>query len=117
MPTHREQFLKIYELPKNTSLSISDISYLTDIPTSILQEVYNRGVGAWKTNIESVRIKGTYDKNPDTNKYPRSSRLTKEQWGMARLYSWLTKGKDYYTADADLVKKVSKKARWIWSVV
>jgi hypothetical protein len=106
MPTHRENFLKKYELPRDMSLSINDISYLTDIPKSILQQVYNRGVGAWKTSIASVRVKGTFEKNPDTTKYPRSARLTKEQWGMARVYSFIMKGKTFHTADSDLADKI-----------
>lgn len=102
MVTYRDKFFKLYELPKDTTLSISDIAYLTDTKKSVLQEVYNRGVGAWKTNIASVRLKGTFEKNPNTTKYPRSARLTKEQWGMARIYSFTMKGKTYKTADSDL---------------
>lgn len=108
MPTYREKFLKYYGLPKDMSLSISDISYLTDIPKSILQQVYNRGVGAWRTSIESVRVKGTFEKNPNLTKYPRSARLTKEQWGMARVYSFCMGGKTARTADKDLADKVQK---------
>jgi hypothetical protein len=106
MPTYREKFLKFYGLPKDTSLSLDDISYLTDIKKSILQQVYNRGIGAWKTNISSVRVKGTFEKNPNTKKYPRSARLTKENWAMARVYSFVTGGKTSKTADADLAAMV-----------
>lgn len=105
MKTYRERFLARYDLPSDMSLSIDDISYLTDIPTSILQSVYNRGVGAWKSNIASVRIKGTFAKNPDTTKYPRSTRLSKEQWGMARIYSFVMGGKTAKTADRDLAEE------------
>jgi hypothetical protein len=44
-------------------------------------------------------------KNPDTSKYPRSMRLSASQWAFARIFSVLDKGKAYYTADADIVKK------------
>ncbi len=66
--------------------------------------VFNRGVGAWKTNIESVRLKKDYSKNPDTTKYPRSSRLGKENWAFARVYSFIDKGKTYHTADKDIAE-------------
>jgi hypothetical protein len=32
---------------------------------------------------------------------------TEQQWGYARVYSFLLKGKTYYTADADLANKSS----------
>lgn len=108
MLTYREQFYKDFGLPKDVTLSIGDISTLTGIKKSILQEVYNRGIGAWKSNIASVRIEGSYKKNPNTKKYPRSARLGKEQWAMARVYSFITKGKTYYTADSDLAKEITK---------
>ncbi len=103
MPTHREEVLRKLELPKDTSLSVEELADLTDLPVEALQEVYNRGVGAWKTNIASVRLRRDYSKNPDLSRYPRSARLGKEQWGMARVYSFVNKGKTFYTADSDLV--------------
>lgn len=70
----------------------------------VLQQVYNRGIGAWKTNPTSVRIQGSFAKNPDMRRYPRSARLPKEMWAFARVFSFLDKGKTYYTADADLAR-------------
>ena len=106
MPTHRERFMKKYGLDKSKSFNIAEISKITKIPKSILQQVYNRGVGAWKTNISSVRLKKDFSKNPDTAKYPRSSRLTKEQWGYARVFSFVMGGKTAQTADKDLYDKI-----------
>jgi hypothetical protein len=97
--------LKILGLPKDTSLSIEELAEHTDLPVEALQEVYNRGVGAWRTNIASVRLKKDFSKNPNLSKYPRSARLGKEQWGMARLYSFIDKGKTFHTADADIAEK------------
>lgn len=105
MKTNREKFFDRHDIPKDQSLSLRQIATLSDIPVSALQEVYNRGVGAWETNIRSVRLKKDFSKNPDLRKYPRSARLTKEQWAFARLYSFAMKGKTYYTTDADIVKK------------
>ena len=97
--------LKILGLPKDTSLSIEELAEHTDLPVEALQEVYNRGVGAWKTNIASVRLKKDFSKNPNLSAYPRSARLGKEQWGMARVYSFIDKGKTFHTADADIANK------------
>lgn len=102
--THRLNFLKKWGLPPTTSLSLEDISTLTNIPIEALQMVFNRGVGAWKTNIESVRLKKDFSKNPDTKAYPRSSRLSKENWAFARVYSFIDKGKTYHTADKDIAE-------------
>lgn len=55
------------------------------ISKSILKQVYNRGVAAWRTGHR-----------PGT---------TPEQWGMARVNSFITGGKTRTTADADLWKK------------
>ena len=53
------------------------------ISISILRKVYNRGMAAWKTGHR-----------PGT---------TPQQWGMARVNSYITKGKGtYYGADKDL---------------
>lgn len=100
--TYREQFLRKYDLSKTEHFSIEELSEITKIPVKALQEVYNRGIGAWKTNIESVRLKKDFSKNPDTTKYPRSARLSKEQWGMSRVFSFIVKGKTFQTTDRDI---------------
>jgi hypothetical protein len=102
--THRQSVLKALGLPKDTTLSLEELSEHTDLPVEALQEVYNRGIGAWKTNISSVRLKD-FSKNPNLSKYPRSARLGKEQWAMARVYSFVDKGKTFHTADADIARK------------
>lgn len=104
--THKQNVLKRLGLPADTELNIDKIHELTGIPNEILQEVYNRGVGAWRTNISSVRLKKDFSKNPDIKKFPRSARLTKEQWGYARVYSFLDGGKTWTTADRDLANKL-----------
>ena len=84
MPTRRESFLAKKNLP-DKSYSLKELAKIASIPTHTLQLVYNRGVGAYKTNPESVRIKGTFEKGPA----PMSMKLSKEQWAMARVYSFL----------------------------
>ena len=100
MLTNREQFLKKHKLPMDTSLSLLEISQLSKIPLEALQSVFNRGIGAYKTNPESVRVKGTFIKDPSV---PISQKLSKEQWAYARVYAFVMKTqKVYYGADNDI---------------
>ena len=86
MPTHRENVLKKLGLDVNESYSLLQLARRTKTPVKTLQEVYNRGIGAYKTNPTSVRMKGTFKKGVDA---PLSQKLSKEQWAMARVYSFL----------------------------
>lgn len=106
MITHREHFLKKHGLATDKHHSLAELASVAKVPLSALQEVYNRGTGAWKNNISSVRLKKDFSKNYNMSAYPRSARLTKEQWSYARVYSWLDRGTTYYTADADIANKV-----------
>jgi hypothetical protein len=94
--THRLSFLKKHKLPPHTPLSIEEIAKVSGYPVKTLQEVYNRGIGAYKTNPESVRLEGSFKKDP---KAPLSKKLSKEQWAMARVYSFVDGNKKH---DADL---------------
>ena len=92
--TNKHKFNEKYKQPKNEPNSKKDISKLTGIPMKILDEVFDRGVGAFKTNPESVR---------KTVKSP-------EQWAMGRVYSFVMKQKGTWgKADKDLADKVRKK--------
>ncbi len=83
--TYRQKFLDRYELP-DRSYSLEEVSKITSVPMDILQEVYNRGIGAYKTNPQSVRLKGSFVKNVAA---PLSKKLSKEQWAMARVMSFV----------------------------
>ena len=87
--SHKERFNKKYGQPKDKSNSLADIARLTGIKKSALQKIYNKGVGAWKNNLASVRLKSG-KKNASA---PRSAKMGKEQWAMARVYSAVTGGK------------------------
>ena len=102
--TNKMKFNKRYNQPVGKSNSLNDIAKLSGISKSILQQVYNRGVGAWKTNIASVRLKSG-KKDPSA---PRSAKMTKEQWGIARVYSFVMGGTTRTTADKDLWAKHKK---------
>ncbi len=105
METHKQRVLRKYKLP-DVGYSVEELSKITGISSKILQEVYNRGTGAYKNNLSSVRLLKDFSKNPDTKKFPASSRLSKEAWSMARVYSFIDRGTTFFTADSDLAKKI-----------
>lgn len=93
--TNKQKFNKKYKQPQNQSNSKKDISKLTGIKMSILDEVYDRGSGAFRTNRSAVR----------------PSVKSPQQWAMARVYSFAVGGKTQKTADADLWQKHLKSKR------
>ena len=96
-------FKRKHGLSIDTDLSLNEISKLSGFPISALQEVYNRGIGAWKTNPESVRLQGSFKKDPSA---PRSAKLSKEQWAMARVYSFVMRRKTTFGgSDKDIAVK------------
>ena len=62
--------------------SLPDIAKATGIPLKTVKTIYNRGLAAWRTGHR-----------------PGAS---PQAWGYARVHSFATKGKTYYTADKDL---------------
>ena len=68
---------------------------------STLQKVYNRGVGAWKNNPQSVRSRI----NPKRRNVPRSQRMSKEAWACARVNAFIA-GRP--KGDPDLRRKKRK---------
>jgi hypothetical protein len=83
--THRENFLKSHRL-EDKSYSIAQLAKISKVPKHILLEVYRRGLGAYKTQPKSVRLKGSFVKNVDA---PMSAKLSPQQWAMARIFSFL----------------------------
>ena len=75
---------------------------MAGIPYGALQMVYNRGIGAWKSNPASVRLQSGR-KNYSTS---RAGKMPKEQWAMARVNAFLDKRPSVYTgADDDVRRK------------
>jgi len=106
MVTNKQAFLRKHRLSPDASLSLGEISRLSGFPRPALQEVFDRGIGAWKTNIASVRLKRDFSKNPDVRRFPRGARLGKEQWAYARVYSFVQKtDSDFYGADRYIAEK------------
>ena len=69
-----------------TDKALDKKSKASGISKSILKKVFDRGVAAWKVGHK-----------PGT---------TPAQWGMARVNSFITKGKFWYKHDSDLAKQV-----------
>lgn len=63
---------------------LSEISKATGIPEKALKKVYNRGLAAWRTGHRPG--------------------ATQQQWGYARVYSFILKGKTYWGPDSDIAK-------------
>jgi hypothetical protein len=83
--TRKQRVLKRLGLP-DTGHSLAELAAASGKSKATLQEVYNRGIGAYKSDPNSVRMKGTFEKGV---KAPMSMKLSKEQWAMARVYSFL----------------------------
>jgi hypothetical protein len=79
--SYTQKFRKMYG-PEVRSLP--EIAKATKIPLRTVKTIYNRGLAAWRTGHR-----------------PGAS---PQAWGYARVHSFATKGKTYYTADADLRK-------------
>ena len=79
---------KFKELYENQQKALKNKSEKSGIPLSILKKVYNRGMAAWVTGHRPG--------------------ATQQQWAMARVNSFITKGKTYRTADADLAKELKE---------
>ena len=73
MSTNKEQWNKRHGFSKDESHTKQEISKISKIPMKILDEVYDRGIGAYKTNPGSVR--------PNVK--------SPEQWAYARVNSFL----------------------------
>lgn len=93
--THRQQWLRKNKL-EDRPYSLAELSKIARVPLKTLQEIYNRGTGAYQTQPSSVRMKGTFEKGVNA---PMSMKLSKEQWSYARVYSWLNGSKKH---DMDL---------------
>ena len=101
MTTNKQKFNKRYGQPLNKSNSKADISKKTGISMNILDKVYDRGLGAHRTNPQSVRnIKGV--------KGGAGKKMSAGAWAMGRVYSFAVGGTTRRTADQDLCEKHKK---------
>ena len=102
--TNKQKFNMKYKQDKNKSNSKANIIKLTGIPRRILDEVYDRGLAAHKNNPQSVRSVSGKKIGGKSLK----GKMSAQQWGMARIYSFVMKGPTWRTADKDIADKVRK---------
>jgi len=95
--TNKQEFNKRHSQPLNQSNSKQDIAKLSGISIKILDEVYDRGLAAYKSNPKA----------------PMSSKMSKYQYAMARVYSFVNKleGKKKLNHDLDLAEKIKNKLK------
>jgi hypothetical protein len=84
--TRRSSYTSKFHAKYPGAKSLSEIAKETGISKGILQQVYDRGMAAWRTGHR-----------------PGASQ---HAWGMARVHSFVLHGKTWRTADADLARKV-----------
>ena len=84
------RFNKKYGFDKDESHSLKDIAKLTGYKLSGIQTIFNRGIGAFRTNRSAVRPQV---KSP-------------EQWAFARVYASVSPGSKSSIVDKPfLIKK------------
>jgi hypothetical protein len=91
--TYKQKFNKKYGFSKDEPHSIKEIAKLTGYCAGQLQIIFNKGIGAYKTNPSSVR--------PSVN--------SPEQWAYARVYSAVMGGKTSVIDSEHLKKKCNCK--------
>jgi len=92
------QYTKKWRSLFPTSFSLKSKSEATGVPLRFIRESYNRGLAAWRTGHRPG--------------------ATEQQWGYARVHSFLLCGKTYETTDSDIAeraKKASKTAKRWWA--
>lgn len=87
--TYKNRFNKKYGFDKEESHSIPEIAKITGYKKSGLETIFDKGVGAFKTNPSSVR--------PGIR--------SPEQWAQARVYSAVMGGKTAAIDKAHLIRK------------
>jgi hypothetical protein len=76
--SYTEQWFRLFP----NARSLKEKAAASGVPLQYLQAVYNRGMAAWRTGHRPG--------------------ATQQQWGYARVHSFLVKGKTFWTTDADL---------------
>ncbi len=101
--TNRQKFNRKYGFDKDASHSKKEISKLTGVSMSILNEVAKRAGGAYTNNPGSVRnVKGV--------KGGAGPKMSMNAWKFGRIYSFVMGGTTQKTTDRDLwAKHKSKK--------
>lgn len=83
--TKRSSYTKKFEYEYPNAKSLEEKAKVTGIPEPILKKVYNKGLAAWRTGHRPG--------------------ATGQQWGYARVHSFIMKGCTFHTADKSLVNE------------
>lgn len=73
------------------ALSLEQKAAASGVPLKYLKESYNRGMAAWRTGHRPG--------------------ATEQQWGYARVHSFLLKGKTYKTTNSDIARRAINESR------
>lgn len=87
--TYKQKFNKKYGFSKDEPHSLKEIADITGYELKHLKMIFDKGIGAYKTNPQSVR--------PNVK--------SPEQWAYARVYSAVMGGKASKIDVSHLVKK------------
>jgi GNAT superfamily N-acetyltransferase len=96
--TWKHKYNKKYGYPKDKSHSLKEISKDTGVSMKGIRQIYNKGIGAYKTNPSSVR--------PNVK--------SKEQWAYARVYSAVMGGKASKVDAKELKMETGGKVPTFW---
>jgi hypothetical protein len=96
VPTKTSSYTESWRKRFPDANSLEQKAAATGVPLKYIKESYNRGMAAWRTGHRPG--------------------ATEQQWGYARVHSFLLCGKTHYTTDADIVarSKESKSAAQWW---
>ena len=94
--TRKSSYTKSWNRRFPEAKSLEARSAATGVPLRFIKESYNRGMAAWRTGHRPG--------------------ATQQQWGYARVSSFLLCGKTYKTTDSDLAREAKRispaAARW-----
>jgi hypothetical protein len=96
--TRKSNYTKNWKKLFPDALSLEEKSKATGVPLKYIRDSYNRGMAAWRTGHRPG--------------------ATQQQWGYARVHSFLLCGKTYHTTDSDIAKKAkenSESAKKWWN--
>jgi hypothetical protein len=89
--TKKSNYTKKWKSKFPDATSLEQKSEVTGVPLKFIKESYNRGMAAWRTGHRPG--------------------ATQQQWGYARVHSFLLCGKTYQTTDSDLARKAKKRSK------
>ena len=90
LPTTSSSYTKEWKKHFPDATSLEDKAKATGVPLKEIQASYDRGMAAWRTGHRPG--------------------ATQQQWGYARVHSFLLCGKTHYTTDSDLVRRAKARS-------